>query len=192
MTEVCSQVATEPELQPVPLDGLSLSTANIQERARLDIAMNGFWGGRSERPFVDVRIFNPFAPSNITTSLSACYRKHENIKKRPRAYGQYITEIERASCWCTPVILSATGGLAHEATFFYKRLSSLLAQKWDDEYSIVMGWLRCSLSFSLLRLAIQCIRGARSTIGHYIAAPPPMDIVRKESNLTIDSNSNQR
>ena len=113
---------------------------------------------------------------------------HENIKKR--AYGQCIREIEHASF--TPMILSATGGLAHEATFFYKRLASLLAQKWGDEYSIVMGWLRCSLSFSLLRSAIQCIRGARSTIGHYIAAPPPMDLVRMESNLTIDSNSNQR
>ena len=124
----------------------------------------------------------------MATSLSACYKKHENIKKR--AYGQRIREIEHASF--TPVILSATGGLAHEATFFYKRLASLLAQKWGDEYSIVMGWLRCSLSFSLLRSAIQCIRGARSTIGHYIAAPPPMDLVRMESNLTIDSNSNQR
>ena len=188
LTEVCSQVATEPELQPVPPEGLSLSTANVQEGARLDIAMNGFWGGRSERAFVDVRVFNPFAPSNMATSLSACYKKHENIKKR--AYGQRIREIEHASF--TPVILSATGGLAHEATFFYKRLASLLAQKWGDEYSIVMGWLRCSLSFSLLRSAIQCIRGARSTIGHYIAAPPPMDLVRMESNLTIDSNSNQR
>ena len=45
-----------------------------------------------------------------------------------------------------------------------------------------------SLSFSLLRSAIQCIRGARSSIGHYVSAPPPMDLVRVESNLTIDSN----
>ena len=54
----------------------------------------------------------------------------------------------------TPVVsyMSATGGLAHEATYFYKRLASLLSHKWGDEYSIVMGWLRCSLSFSLLRL----------------------------------------
>ena len=56
--------------------------------------------------------------------------------------------------------MSATGGLAHEATCFYKRLASLLSHKWGDEYSVVMGWLRCSLSFSLLRSAIQCVRGA--------------------------------
>ena len=144
--------------------------------------MNGFWGGRSERAFVDVRVFNPFAPSNAASSLSACYKKHENSKKR--AYGQRIREIEHASF--TPVVVSATGGLAHEATCFYKRLASLLSHKWGDEYSIVMGWLRCSLSFSLLRSAIQCVRGARSSIRHYIQAPPPMDLVRVESNMSLE------
>ena len=54
-----------------------------------------------------------------------------------------------------------------------------------------MGWLRCSLAFSLLRSAIQCIHGARSSIGHYISAPPPMDLVREESHLTLDSNDNR-
>ena len=86
----------------------------------------------------------------------------------------------------TPVIMSATGGLAHEATCFYKHLASLLSHKWGDEYSIVMGWLRCSLSFSLLRSVIECARGARSSILHYIQAPPPMDLVRVESNMSLE------
>ena len=123
----------------------------------------GFGGGRSECAFVNVCVFNPFAPSNTTSSLSMCYKKHENIKKR--AYGQHIREVEHASF--TPVVMSMIGGLAHEATFFYKRLASLLAHKWGDDYSIVMDWLRYSLSFSLCS-AIQCIRGACSTIGHYV------------------------
>ena len=29
---------------------------------QLDIAINGFWGGHFERTFVDVRVFNPYAP----------------------------------------------------------------------------------------------------------------------------------
>ena len=45
LTEVCSQVVTEPELQPVSQEEFSLSSANVQDGARLDIAMNGFWGG---------------------------------------------------------------------------------------------------------------------------------------------------
>ena len=73
--------------------------------------------------------------------------------------------------------MSATGGLAHEATYFINvRLASLhvncLVSGGMSIHAIVMGWLRCSLSFSLLRSAIQCARGARSSIRHYIKAPP--------------------
>ena len=65
LTEVCSQVCTEPELQLVHNpDEFHLSTSNTQEGARLDFAMNGFWGSRSERCFIDVCVFNPPAPSN--------------------------------------------------------------------------------------------------------------------------------
>ena len=46
LTEVCSQVATEPELQLVSPEEFSLSTANTQDGARLNIVMNGFWGGK--------------------------------------------------------------------------------------------------------------------------------------------------
>ena len=67
---------------------------------------------------------------------------------------------------------------------FYKRLAYLLSAKWGDEYSVVLGWLRCCLGFSLLRSAIQCIRGARSSIGAYTRAPPPMDLVQVESHLS--------
>ena len=84
-----------------------MSTANTQDGARLDIVMNEFWGERSERAFVDIRVFNPFAPSNNTSSLPTCYKKHKTIKKR--AYGQRIREIKHASF--TPVVLSATEGL---------------------------------------------------------------------------------
>ena len=85
------------------------------------------------------------------------------------------------------MIMSGTGGLAHEATYFYKHLASLLALKCNDEYSVVIGWLQCSLLISLLCSAIQCIRGARSSIGHYVAVTPPMDLVRVESNLTLET-----
>ena len=80
------------------------------------------WGGTFKRTFFDVRVFNPHAPSN-RHSLSSYYRKHEQIKKR--AYEQRIRQVEHASF--TPI--SATGGLANEASTFYKRLASLLASK---------------------------------------------------------------
>jgi len=59
--------------------------------------MNGFWGSQSERFFIDVRVFNPYAVSNKCSSLSAAYRKHENIKRHHCAYSQWIREVEHAS-----------------------------------------------------------------------------------------------
>ena len=115
--------------------------SNAQDDARLDIAANGFWSGQFERIYFDVRVFN---------------RKQESLKKH--AYKQRVREVEHASF--TPLVLSATGGMANEATAFYKRLASCLAMKWDCPYSSTMSWLHCHLTFSLLRSAIQCIRGA--------------------------------
>ena len=44
LTEVCNDVCTEPELQPVTDEELIGATANSQAGARLDIAANGVWG----------------------------------------------------------------------------------------------------------------------------------------------------
>ena len=114
--------------------------------------------------------------------MSACYRKHERAKKR--AYEQRIREVEHTSF--TPLVLSAIGGLAIEAISFYKRLSSLLTLKWDNQYSTMMAWLRCRLTYSLLGSAIQCIRGARSSHGRAIKSPLPPVLVNMESGPLID------
>ena len=109
----------------LPQTQLTNATANTQ-----DIAANGFWGGHHERCFLDVRVFNPHAPSNRQSQLSATY---ERIKKR--AYEQRVMEVEHASF--TPLVFAATGGMANEATHFYKRLASHLATKWDQPYYVL-------------------------------------------------------
>ena len=43
MSEVCSNVSTEPHLQPLSGEALRFKTANSDSNARLDIAANGFW-----------------------------------------------------------------------------------------------------------------------------------------------------
>ena len=111
------------------------ATANSQAGVRLDIAANGVWGGTFERTYFDIRVFNPHVPSNRHTDLQSVYRKHEQIKKR--AYEQRIREVERATF--SPLVLSATGGLAREANIFYKRLASMLASKWDHSYSSTLS-----------------------------------------------------
>ena len=146
LTEVCHEVTIEPELQPVTNEVLTGPTANAQTGARLDNAANGVWGGTFEKTYFNVRVFNPHAPSNRHINPRSTYRKHGRIKKR--AYKQRIREIEHATF--TPLVLSAAGGLAREATTFYKRLASMLAAKWDQAYSSTLCWLRCRLAFSHL------------------------------------------
>jgi hypothetical protein len=160
LSEVCHNVTIEPNLQPVTRETFKLASTITDIGARSDIAADGFWGGHFEKTFFDVRVLNPLAPSNTTPTPSACYRRHE--KEKQRAYEQRIREIEHASF--TPIVLSTTGGMGPIATTFYKRLADRLASKWNSSYSQTIGWLRCRLSFSLLRSSILCIRGARSVL----------------------------
>ena len=159
LCEVSNGVTIEPHLQPVPPGSNLPPSANKQDNARLDFAAYGFWGGRFERTFVDVRVFNPCARSNQQSSLEATYRKHEQEKRR--AYDRRVIEVERATF--TPLVTSATGSMAKTSTIFYKRLAAMLEEKSNTPYSKVINLIRCRLRFCLLHAAIMCIRGSRST-----------------------------
>ena len=82
LTEICHDVSMEPDLQPLTGETLAYRTANILDGARLDVSMKGFWGGCQEKTFLDVRVFNPHAPSNKNSSIANCYKKHKNEKKK--------------------------------------------------------------------------------------------------------------
>ena len=92
LTEVCSEVCVEPDLQSVTPDQLYGASANSQDGARLDVSANGVRGGRFQKTLFDVRVFNPLAPSNRNQAPAAVYRKHELEKKRAyqqRAYKRW-------------------------------------------------------------------------------------------------------
>ena len=184
LTGVCNHVQIESDLQEITTETMTKLAANSAEGAILDIAASGFWGGRRKRMFIDVRVLNLFAPSNNSRqmSLDKCFLKHEKEKKR--AYEQRVREVEHASF--VPLVMSATGGMAREATNFYNRLVSvsLLTEKWDQTYSETLHWLRCLISFSLLRSAIQCIQGARSSRARGLPFNlTPVDLVTTEASL---------
>ena len=81
LSEVCHNVATEPRLQPLSREPLIHHTTITCDDARLDIRAKGFWSA-AQNAYFDVRIFHPNAPSNRSGSLSAAYKKHEDIQKR--------------------------------------------------------------------------------------------------------------
>ena len=159
MSEVCHAVGTEPCLQPVTGELLTHRTANREEGARLDIVAQSFWGRDRQSAFFDVRVFNPYAQTYRNSSLLQSYRKNELEKKR--AYDERVREIEHGSF--SPLVFSAAGGMGSTATVVYKRLASLLADKRNTTYSTTLHWLRCRLNFSLLRSAVMCLRGSRTT-----------------------------
>ena len=67
MSEVCNNVSIQPHLQPLSDEALCFKTASLaslESNAWLEIAANGFWGGRYKCSFFDLRVFNPSAPSN--------------------------------------------------------------------------------------------------------------------------------
>ena len=79
LTQVCHNVATEPHLQPLSGESMSLRSAITTDNARVDIRANGFWTGAQDAYF-DVRVFHPNAPSNAG-SISSAFKKHEDAKK---------------------------------------------------------------------------------------------------------------
>ena len=83
VSEVCSNVAVEPHLQPVTGEEFDGASATTDDGARRDIAADGIWGGSHERTFFDVRIFNPHVHSNCDRrSIAAVYRKHEQKREQ--------------------------------------------------------------------------------------------------------------
>ena len=169
LTEVCHSVGTEPCLQPLSSEFLKYKTANDADDARVDIVAENFWCCNRQKSYLDVKVFNPFAKSYVKETLTQCYRHLEKDKKR--AYEARVREVE-LGCF-TPLVFSTSGGLGPAARTFYKRLASLIAEKHDQLYSLTLFWLCAKSSFSLLRSAIMCLRGSRSS--YHQAASFPLE-----------------
>ena len=87
------------------------------------LAANGFWSGRFERSFFDVRVFNPSAPSNHP--FKSAYLCHEREKRHQ--YEQHVHKVEHGHF--TPLVFTITGGMADAADHLYRRLANLLSEK---------------------------------------------------------------
>ena len=129
------------------------------------------WGGRAYwlLPFVNAHV----REDDATTAIMWAKRQ----------YLQRIRDVERSSFshLCSPLPVEWP---RKHLFFFYKRLASLLSELHEQTYSTTMAWLRCVLSFSLLRSSILCFRGHRSVVGKSIRANLhlPVDVIRAESS----------
>ena len=130
LTEVCHNVMTKLGLQPLRDEAMSRLTSNTTDGARLHITEIGCWESRFETTYLDIRVFNPHAPTNRKFSISNCYRKHEEKK---RTYEQRILNVEHSTF--IPLVFSVTGEMAKQYSTFYKRLDTCLADKSEHSYS---------------------------------------------------------
>ena len=158
MSETCCNVQVEPMLQPLSGERFRSAAAVTADEARVDIKAGGFWNkNRQECAYFDVRVFYPHASSYRNIPTARVYRRHEQQKRS--AYEERIRHVDRGSF--TPLVFSSSGGSSPACTTALKRLASLLAEKRDTTYTEAISWLRCRLSFSLLRSSILCLRGSR-------------------------------
>ena len=158
LEDTCVNVCLEPALKPLEGEKLSPS-ANSTENARVDIQAGGFWGAsRHERAYFDVRVFYPHACSHCHRSLPQIYRSQEMEKRRQ--YQERILNVDGGTF--TPLVFSAMGGAGPAASSFLKCLADKIVTKKSTTYAQALGWLRCRLSFALLRSSLLCLRGARS------------------------------
>ena len=91
---------------------------------------------------------------------------HENYNYNYyRVYAKVLLYIFTGVLSCTPEInvYNQSVQCIPAATIIYKRLASLISEKQGRPYSSTLHWVRCRLNFSLLRSAVMCIRGSRST-----------------------------
>ena len=91
-----------------------------------------------------------------------------------------IREVEHSSF--TPLVFSASGGMGHEASVFYKWLASLLSDKWNDAYATVLD-VDCHF--------VYCVQQSNaleehdlSSQGRYIKSAP-VALVQSETQFLI-------
>ena len=93
---------------------------------------------------------------------------HPHVMKTCLLNSYYCTHYKPHPLICTwflstqvPFIVfsdSCTGGMGPLATVVCKRIAALLSEKNGQCYRRTLYWLRCKLSFSLLRSAVTCLR----------------------------------
>ena len=63
----------------------------------------------NQKAYLDVKVFNPFAPTHCSVSLTQYYRHAELANKRK--YEERIREVEHGTF--SPIVFSCTGGMGH-------------------------------------------------------------------------------
>ena len=89
----------------------------------------------------------------LLATVPVVYKSHEDDKKQ--SYGQCVRDIEHGIC--SPHVL-----YQWKATIFYEHLADLLSHQRKPPKCTLMGWIRCSHYFAILRSAVMCFKEANA------------------------------
>jgi hypothetical protein len=153
----CTAVEVEPQLQPLEGEVFDYKSANKEDEARSDIKCCGFWS-TLRQAFFDVKVVSPFARSNVHLEPAQLFKNAE--RQKIREYKERILNVEHGDF--APLVFTCSGGMAPQSHLVIKRLAEKLSKKQNLSFSVVSGWLRCRLSFALLRTTLLCVRATRS------------------------------
>ena len=113
--------------------------------------------GNMRQAYFDVKVVSPFARSNTHLEPAQLFKNAERAKIRE--YKERIRNVEHADF--NPLVFTCSGGIAPQSHLVLKRLAEKLSEKQNIQLSVVSGWLRCRLSFALLRTTLLCVRATR-------------------------------
>ena len=108
--------------------------------------------------FFDIKVVSPYSKSYSRMTTASLFRMAENAKMRE--YAERIRDVEHADF--NPLVFTTAGGMAPQCQIVVKKLAAVLSEKQGVPKSVVTGWLRCRLSFALLRTTLLCVRGTRA------------------------------
>lgn len=122
---------------------------------RGDLACRGVWEPQRVALF-DVRVIDTDAPSYVSRPVSNVLTSAEQEKQR-----KYLEACEQRHATFTPLVCTADALLAPQMTAFVKLMAERLAERWSRSQSVLKGWLRARIAFSVIRASSMCLRGTR-------------------------------
>ena len=122
---------------------------------RGDVLIRGLWASGTDC-IIDVRITDVDAKSNRSKDPMKVLAAHEREKKK-----KYLEPCLEQRRHFSPFVVSTDGLLGKEAKTLLKKLSAVLAAKWDKPYSQICGYVNARMSIAILRATHMCLRGSR-------------------------------
>ena len=130
------------------------------DEERGDILIRGLYAPGTDC-ILDVRVKDLDAKCDRNMDPEKILQKHEKEKKK-----KYLQACLAQRRHFAPFVVSTDGMIGKEAKTLLRKLSHLLADKWEKPYHEVCGYVTALMSIAIVRATHRCIRGSRVPTSH--------------------------